>query len=471
MSDIDHHNDTGESDSSSSCLLVENERLREENEQLSRQAQDVASANAYAAELMVQLEETNESLEAQIERRKAAEEELQRVYRQIEAKVQQRTAELSEMNQRLIEEIGQRKKIERTLAEQKLRLDTILSTILTGVVIVDSETHEIVDANPFAAQMIGVPRDQLVGKVCHQFICPAEQGKCPISDLGQTIDQSERMLLTATGERVPILKTVNAASWQGREYLVESFVDISARKEAEDHRSELLDKLEAVNTELRDFAYIVSHDLKAPLRGIRTLADWLSRDYGDRLDAEGREQLRLMVSRVDRMHNLIDGILQYSRVGRVEDVKVPVNLDELIPQVVDAIAPPASIAITVERALPTLYAEPARITQVFQNLLSNAVKYMDKPQGRIRIDCVEEDGFWKFSVADNGPGIDQRYFDKIFRLFQTLSSRDQFESTGIGLALVKRIIETYGGRIWLESKVGEGTSFLFTWPQRTPPTS
>ena len=217
---------------------------------------------------------------------------------------------------------------------------------------------------------------------------------------------------------------------------------------------------------MKDFAYIISHDLKAPLRGIKTLADWLSTDYADRFDQEGKEQMDLLRKRVTRMHNLIDGVLQYSRVGRIKEGLVPVDLNELMPNVIDMVAPPENIEIKVDNQLPVIESEPTRIMQVFENLLSNAVKYMDKPQGLIRIACVEENGFYKFSVADNGPGIEEKHFEKIFRIFQTLTSRDEFESTGIGLTVIKKIVEIYGGKIWLKSKPGEGTTFFFTFPKQ-----
>jgi len=242
--------------------------------------------------------------------------------------------------------------------------------------------------------------------------------------------------------------------------------EILQRNQAEQKQAELLKKVESANKELTDFAYVVSHDLKAPLRGIKTLASWISTDYADKLDQNGKEQMNLLLSRVDRMHNLIDGILQYSRIGRVEEKKVQVNLNELVAEVVDMVAPPQNIAITVENELPVIEFERTRIMQVFQNLLSNAIKFMDKLEGHVRIGCVEEDGFWKFTVADNGPGIEEKYFEKIFEMFQTLAPRDDVESTGVGLTVAKKIVELYGGRIWLQSKVGEGSTFLFTLPKQ-----
>jgi signal transduction histidine kinase len=238
--------------------------------------------------------------------------------------------------------------------------------------------------------------------------------------------------------------------------------DIEARKKAEQYQAQLHKQLEKINQELEDFAYVVSHDLKAPLRGIGTLTDWILTDYADKFDQEGKENMALLSRRVKRMHNLIEGVLQYSRVGRIQEEKIQVNLNELLPSIIDSIAPPENITITIKNELPVIEFEETRITQVFQNLLSNAVKYMDKPQGKIEIGCAEENGFWKFSVSDNGPGIEDRYFEKIFKIFQTLSSRDEFESTGVGLTLVKKITELYGGKVWLESKVGEGTTFFFT---------
>jgi len=244
-------------------------------------------------------------------------------------------------------------------------------------------------------------------------------------------------------------------------------------KQAEQALEKLNKNLEATvkelnrsNKELQNFAHIVSHDLKAPLRGIRTLASWISTDYADKLDKDGREKIDLLLNRVERMHNLIDGILQYSRIGRVKDEKIQVNLNELVPNIIDLIAPPESITVTVENELPVIECEKTRIIQVFQNLLSNAVKYMDKPQGQIRIGCVEENGSWKFSVADNGPGIEEKHFEKIFQIFQTLAPRDEVESTGVGLTLVKKIVEMYEGRIWVESKIGEGSTFFFTLPKQ-----
>ena len=574
------------------ALQEENRLLRQENERLRRQTEGVAQANAHAAELMIQLEDLNKTLGIEVERRERVEDELRRANSETEARVQARTAEWMTANESLAREVKERLQAEQTLRESEHRLHTILNAILTGVLIVDGQTREIVDVNAHAAETIGLPRDQILGRVCHQFICPAQKGSCPIRDLGQKVDRSERVLLRADGARVPVVKTVVPSAWQGREYLIESFLDISRLKQveeelkeslsvlqatldatadgmvvvdlsgkikgfnrqfqrvwdlpdtvletrrrddaaafvldqlkdpdvfeakrkasretpeaevfatlefkdgrvlecysqpqvigdrvvgrvwsfrdvtertrAEERQNQLFQKLSQINEELSHFAYVVSHDLKAPLRGIKLITEWLCEDYGDKLGAEAKEQMTLLQRRVDRMHNLIDGVLQYSRIGRVKEEMVAVNLNELLPVILDTIAPPEHVRITVAGALPTIECEKTRITQVFQNLLTNAVKFIDKPQGEIRVDCTDQGACWEFRVVDNGPGIEEKHFERIFRIFQTLAPKDDYESTGVGLTLVKKIVELYGGRVWVESEVGRGSTFLFTWPK------
>jgi PAS domain S-box-containing protein len=253
---------------------------------------------------------------------------------------------------------------------------------------------------------------------------------------------------------------------EGQDYIIAVARDITERKQAEERQARLVEELENANQELKDFAHIVSHDLKAQLCGIRTVAEWISADYADKLDEKGREQLGMLMERVERMYKLIDGVLAYSRVGRLKEKRIQVNLNELIRSIIDSLAVRENISIVVENELPVLECEETRITQVFQNLMSNAVEYMDKPEGQIRIGCIEENGCWKFGVADNGPGIEEKDFERIFKIFQTASQHKTAESTGIGLSIVKKIVELYGGKIWVESKVGEGSTFFFTLPKR-----
>ena len=223
--------------------------------------------------------------------------------------------------------------------------------------------------------------------------------------------------------------------------------------------------LEDSNRELSDFAYVVSHDLKAPLRGIGTLAEWLVADYAHLVDDEGREQFALLATRVKRLNALIDGILTYSRAGRSREHAVRVDMDALCRNVADMLAAPANVRIVMENTLPTVQAEPTKAQQLLQNLLSNAIKFSDKAENVIRVRCDEAGDEWHFQVADNGTGIEEKYFARIFELFETLAPRDEVEGTGVGLALVKKIVETAGGRVWVESQRGEGSTFHFTLPR------
>lgn len=233
--------------------------------------------------------------------------------------------------------------------------------------------------------------------------------------------------------------------------------------ESESKQAQLLRELQSANEELGNFAYVASHDLKAPLRAIASLAQWICTDYADRFDDEGREQMRLLLGRVKRMDRLIDGILQYSRVGRVREKRTVVDLNQLVAETVDLLAPPPHIKVHVA-TLPTLTLERTRAQQLFQNLISNAIQYMDKAEGEVHVDCERATDHWHFRVRDNGPGIEARHWERIFLMFQSLVPRDHTESTGIGLSLVKKIVETHGGQVWVESTMHEGSTFHFTLP-------
>lgn len=223
-------------------------------------------------------------------------------------------------------------------------------------------------------------------------------------------------------------------------------------------------QLERSNKELNDFAYVVSHDLKAPLRGIGTIAEFLHRDYAEKLDEEGQLYINKLIERVKRMYKLIDGILQYSRVGRLQEEVKRVDLHEVVEEIIQFVSPPPNFSMQIVSRLPSLYLDEARIAQVFQNLLDNAIKFNDKEYGEIEIDCSKKGDTFLFAVSDNGMGIDERWHSNIFQIFQTLSSTKDSENTGIGLPLVKKIISQYGGQVWLKSQPEVGTVFYFTLP-------
>jgi signal transduction histidine kinase len=227
-----------------------------------------------------------------------------------------------------------------------------------------------------------------------------------------------------------------------------------------------LARVQRSNEELDQFAYVASHDLKAPLRGIANLATWLEEDLASALTPQGREHLALLRGRVQRMEALIDGILQYSRAGRLGTDAVRVDVGALLREIVELLAPPPNVAIVIGREFPVLETERVPLQQVFLNLIGNATKYTRRADAIIRVDGVVNDGTWTFSVADNGPGIAPEYHERIFGIFQTLEARDKVEGTGIGLSVVKKIVEARGGRVTLESAPGSGATFRFTWPEQ-----
>ena len=224
--------------------------------------------------------------------------------------------------------------------------------------------------------------------------------------------------------------------------------------------------LKRTNEELDQFAYITSHDLRAPLRGIANLSQWIEEDMGDRFTPEAHQQMELLRGRVHRMEAMIDGILEYSRIGRVKVETQQIDVGALLAEVIDMLDPPAGFEIVVEPGMPVVVGHKLRVQQVFMNLLGNAIKHHDKPAGRVVVSCRKLDGFYEFAVADNGPGIAPQYHEKVFVIFQTLQPRDKVEGTGLGLSLVKKIVEAEGGTITLESQPGVGTTFRFTWPRR-----
>ncbi len=371
-----------------------------------------------------------------------------------------------------IHDITRRKQAEEALRESEARMRAIFDTAVDGIVTI-SERGIIERINPAAGRMFGYSEAEVAGRNV-SMLMPAPYREAHDGYLARYLQTGEKKIigigrevvgLHKDGTTFPMELAVSETSKGEHRMFTGTVRNISERKQTEEQRERLLRELESANEELKNFGYVVSHDLKAPLRAIGSLANWISTDYADKFDDEGREHMRLLISRVHRMDGLIDGILQYSRVGRVKEVAVAVDLNRLVREVIDLLAPPAGIVISVDASLPTVMAEPTRIQQVFQNLLSNAIKYMDKPEGEIRINCSAEGKQWKFSIADNGPGIDRQHFEKIFQLFQTLAPRDRVESTGVGLALVKKIVEMYGGHVWLESTVGAGSTFFFTLPR------
>ncbi|CAM2733511.1 two-component sensor histidine kinase [Legionella steigerwaltii] len=220
------------------------------------------------------------------------------------------------------------------------------------------------------------------------------------------------------------------------------------------------------NEELEQFAYITSHDLKAPLRAIERLATWIEEDNADKIDEKSKEHLALLRQRTLRLSNLIDGILHYSRAGRVDLNIELVNTKVILKEIIENLNPEGRFEILLPQRLPVFKTAKIPLVQVLSNLISNSIKHHNRKKGTIKIEVDPLGAFYLFTIKDDGPGIEPEYFDKIFIVFQTLKSRDELESTGIGLSIVKKIVESQGGKVMVQSQVGHGTTMSFTWPKQ-----
>jgi signal transduction histidine kinase len=262
--------------------------------------------------------------------------------------------------------------------------------------------------------------------------------------------------------------------------VVLTFVDISARKQAEDALRQLNMHLEQrieertlelmrSNRELDQFAYVASHDLKAPLRAITNLANWIIEDSRAVLPAASQAHLDKLRGRTVRMEKLLDDLLTYSRVGRHLHKPEWVDTADLVRGVQLFLVLPPGFTIETQPSMARLYTERVPLETVLRNLVANAIKHHHRPQdGVVRI-AAEDQGEWVvFSVADNGPGIAPEHHERIFQIFQSLKPRDQVEGSGMGLAIVKKTVESQGGRIEVASNIGQGATFHFTWPKLAP---
>jgi signal transduction histidine kinase len=223
--------------------------------------------------------------------------------------------------------------------------------------------------------------------------------------------------------------------------------------------------LEYRNKELDQFAYVASHDLKAPLRGVMTVVKWIEDELPHELSDQMRQYLEMIKGRLTRLEDLINGLLAYARAGRTEHKLEEVNVPQLLQQVTELVVP-THFTVHVAPDLPTIVADRLSLEQVFTNLMSNAVKYHGTGAGSITITYANLGTQHEFTVADDGPGIAPEYHEKIFLMFQTLRDRNTAESTGIGLSIVKKIIDEQQGSIRVESTPGKGAAFIFTWPER-----
>ena len=364
---------------------------------------------------------------------------------------------------------------ERTIAEQALkRSEENFRSIFNNIqdvyyeVSIDGMIKEI---SPSVNSVLKYNRNDLIGKPMNDLYANTSQRENFLKALKKdekVYDYEIMLKANKTDKNIPCSVTAKLILDENGLPLkiIGSLRNITKRKKIEEEQNRTLKELQSVNKELQDFTYVTSHDLKSPLRAINTLANWISLDYAEKFDENGREQMNLLLGRVDRMNQLIEAIFQYSSLGSYQGKLENINLNSVVNKIIEKMNISQEISVAIEKELPDIQYEKERIEQIFQHLLKNAVQFMNKPEGKINIGYESVEDYWQFHITDNGPGIEKRHFDRIFEMFKTLQSRDDLESSGIGLTIVKKIVEMNTGKVWVESQFGKGSTFFFTIPKK-----
>jgi PAS domain S-box-containing protein len=370
-------------------------------------------------------------------------------------------------------DITQRIQAQRAIRESEERKAAVLRSTLDSIVTMSAEGI-VIEFNPAAERTFGYTRQEAIGRRLVDLIIPHRFREAHMSGLARYVSTGEAHVL---GQRLelPALRkdgtefltelTITRSDIGGEQTFTGVLRDITQRKSQEAEREQLIKALARSNQELDQFAYVASHDLKAPLRGIANLSQWIEEDLGESLKGDNKDQMELLRGRVHRMEALIDGILQYSRAGRVKAKPEIVDTGALVREVIELMAPPKSVRIVVPADMPEVKTEKIPLQQVFMNLLGNAVKHAGAEEPKVGIEWEDAGPFYEFSVTDNGQGIAPQYHERIFGIFQTLEARDKVEGTGIGLSVVQKIVDAKGGRVWVESEAGKGARFKFLWPK------
>lgn len=363
---------------------------------------------------------------------------------------------------------------ERLLKEHKSLLQAITDSVVDGVVTLDYQGR-IELFNPTATQLFKYEPNETIGQPFSILFADVFDSQNWDGAEPSSRQPWQTMGVPKTGDPFPVEISLSEVRWDDR--MIAIIRDITEFQQTEatlKGRADELARLTAIlaqtnatledrNRELEQFAYVASHDLKAPLRAIANLSEWLEEDLQGQLSDDNQRQMDLLRGRVHRMEALINGLLAYSRVGRTQVPTETFAVEDLLEEVIDSLDPPASFTIQIHPEMPTITGKRLLLRQIFANLIGNAIKHHGRSDGVIQISVRDVGQMYEFAVADNGPGIAPQYHQKIFTIFQTLEARDTKENTGIGLSIIKKIIDTEGGCIWLESQEEQGATFYFTW--------
>ncbi|MFD0798310.1 PAS domain S-box protein [Maribacter chungangensis] len=364
----------------------------------------------------------------------------------------------------LIEDITEQRAAENRLNAEREKYSSIIANMNLGLIEVDND--DIIQmTNQSFCSMSGFREVELLGNRASDILDVKNKNVIPSKTQKRKegkSDSYEVEVLDKLGARKHWLIS-GAPRYDNDKNVIGSIgihLDITNQKILEFQKERLLKELENSNKGLQEYAHIVSHDLKSPLRSISALSTWLYEDYKDVLDDTGRHNLHLMQEKVASMDKLIHGILEYSTANNSALDKTEVDLNTVITKVGDTIFIPDHVQLAVPKRLPVILADATKMQQLFQNIIGNAVMHIEKEQGLVEVLFSESDTHWSFTIRDNGVGIPKEYHEKIFQIFQSIGNKER--STGIGLSIVKKIIDRYGGEIWVDSELGTGTAFHFT---------
>jgi PAS domain S-box-containing protein len=358
---------------------------------------------------------------------------------------------------------------ERKRQEEQFR--QVVEMAPNGMVMID-KSGVIEMVNSQAETIFGYDRSEVLGQSIDMLLPARFRGAHPHHRASYFSDPSPRAMgsgrdlygLRKDGSEFPVEIGLNPIMTSTGLKVLSAIVDITARKQSEVQLSNLVGQLTRSNDDLNNFAYVASHDLKSPLRGVDQLATWIEEDLGESLNSETQSHLRLMRSRISRMEMLLDDLLAYSRVGQSDNPVAAVNTGNLVRDIFELAASRKNIALVAAVDMPVIRTQKVPLELVLRNLINNAIKHHDKPQGTIRVEAQPYPGGYEFTVEDDGPGIPAEHQKRVFTIFQTLKPRDEVEGSGMGLAIVKKAVETAGGAVTLESDGKLGCVFRFTWP-------
>ncbi len=371
----------------------------------------------------------------------------------------------------VIGSIGRQQRQAERIAEQmtsefrkaQKQFQAVCDTAHDPIVLLD-ESRQVVYGNPATMDAFGFSEDEVVGTSASRLF---ERSLRTEESASSSITDDELLCIRKDGTTFPA--RISISYWHDGEQQLAAIIvrDVTEQRRVDALIRQQIAELSRSNRDLDAFAYVASHDLRSPLRNIKHLADWVTEDTGDQLPVESAEHLKTLKQCIDRMEQLLDDLLQYSRAGRVHDRLTQVNTNDLVTRIFAMLAKPDAMQVCIDGELPTFLTLKAPLETCLRNLINNAIKHHDRADGRVCVSAIDDGELIQFIVEDDGPGIASRFQKKVFEIFRTVAPNSDWKnSSGMGLSIIKKTVETYGGKIELQSELGQGTRFILHWPRQ-----